>query len=94
MEDLDMVELYATSVYFAMQTLTTVGYGDIEVVTTEEMLMCIAIQFIGVIFFSFAAGSLTNIIANFDNIQTNNHENIGILNRMFTEFNLPHDLYI
>lgn len=94
MENLNIMELYATGVYFAMQTLTTVGYGDIEVVTSDEMLMCIAFEFIGVIFFSFAAGSLTNILSNSDNIATNNHENIIILNRLQSEFNLTKELYI
>jgi len=36
-----MMELYAASAYFTMQTLTTVGYGDIIIVTTEERLICI-----------------------------------------------------
>lgn len=61
-EDLKLMELYAASMYFTMQTLTTVGYGDITVSTPLERLMCILLQFIGVIFFSFASGSLTNII--------------------------------
>ena len=34
-------ELYALSVYFTMQTLTTVGYGDITVANTTERFMCI-----------------------------------------------------
>jgi len=55
-----------------MQTLTTVGYGDIEIVNINERLMCIFLQFIGVIFFSFASGSLTTIIANQD---SNNAQN-------------------
>ena len=62
-----MMELYAASVYFTMQTLTTVGYGDIVIVRIGERMLCILLQFIGVIFFSFASGSLTNIISNMDN---------------------------
>ena len=31
--DMTMGELYATSVYFTMQTLTTVGYGDLHPIT-------------------------------------------------------------
>lgn len=61
-EHLEILELYAASMYFTMQTLTTVGYGDISMATTGERFMCIILQFIGVIFFSFASGSLTNII--------------------------------
>ena len=58
--------LYAISVYFTMQTLTTVGYGDVSIPTSQERFFIIMVQFIGIIFFSFASGSLTNIIANYD----------------------------
>lgn len=34
--DMGMGGLYATSVYFTMQTLTTVGYGDISLASTTE----------------------------------------------------------
>ena len=36
-----MMELYAASVYFTMQTLTTVGYGDITIVRMGERILCI-----------------------------------------------------
>ena len=32
----DMGVLYSTSIYFTMQTLTTVGYGDINITSTYE----------------------------------------------------------
>ena len=34
--NMDMMSLYATSVYFTMQTLTTVGYGDISLASSTE----------------------------------------------------------
>ena len=40
-ETMDVWELYATSVYFTMQTLTTVGYGDIALASTSERVICI-----------------------------------------------------
>lgn len=66
--------LYSTSAYFTMQTLATVGYGDIQIGTSNERILCILLQFIGVIFFSFAAGSLTTIIANSDESNSQNQE--------------------
>jgi hypothetical protein len=39
--DMSMGGLYATSVYFTMQTLTTVGYGDISLANSSEQFMCI-----------------------------------------------------
>ena len=60
----DMLELYVAATYFTMQTLTTVGYGDISIVRLDEMMLVILLQFIGVLCFSFASGSLTALITN------------------------------
>lgn len=77
-----------------MQTLTTVGYGDIAVVTTDERLMCLILQFIGIIFFSFSAGSITNIISNSDQTVVQSQERLETLNRLQREYEIPPDLYI
>lgn len=93
MENMSPGELYATSVYFTMQTLTTVGYGDILLATTVERLLCIFLQFIGVIFFSFASGSLTKIIANYDITNSHNQAKTNILNRILKDYHIPPKLY-
>lgn len=59
-----MLELYAAATYFTMQTLTTVGYGDIAIVRTDEIIVVTVILFMGVLCFSFASGSLTSLISN------------------------------
>lgn len=89
------MELYAAAMYFSMQTLTTVGYGDITVSTTIERFLCILLQFSGVIFFSFAAGSISNIVQGIDNNDAENQERKGILDRILLLCNnqLPPDLY-
>lgn len=71
-EDQNMMDLYASSIYFVMQTITTVGYGDITIVTPTERIICILLQLIGVISFSFASGALTSIIANIDQDENKN----------------------
>ena len=55
-------ELYLTSFYFTITTITTVGYGDWSATTFTEMVAATIIMFIGVIAFSFASGTLTNYI--------------------------------
>ena len=62
----DNFELYATSFYYTVSTITTVGYGDISGQNTLERLICIIIMIIGVISFSFATGSLSSILQNYD----------------------------
>lgn len=55
-------DLYLTSFYYTITTITTVGYGDISANTNNEKIVAIIIMFTGVIAFSFASGSLTNFI--------------------------------
>ena len=55
-------DIYLESFYYSITTMTTVGYGDISAYTFAERIVAIIIMFIGVMVFSFASGSLTNII--------------------------------
>lgn len=61
-EDFDKNQVYLTSFYFTVTTITTVGYGDISGATKSEKIFCILIMVIGVIAFSFASGSLASAI--------------------------------
>ena len=53
---------YLVSFYFTVQTITTVGYGDMDITTPTEMIFCTMIMIIGVISFTFASGSLASIL--------------------------------
>lgn len=60
-------DLYLTSFYWAITTITTVGYGDISASTFPEKIFSIIIMFTGVIGFSFVSGTLTNLILKTEN---------------------------
>ena len=57
---------YLVSVYFTVTTITTVGFGDVNVSTPYEMVFTIFTMLIGVVTFSFASGSLASILQNYD----------------------------
>ena len=57
--DVSKSEIYLTSVYYIMTTITTVGYGDISGETINERIMCLFLFFFGVFTFSFSIGSLS-----------------------------------
>lgn len=92
-QEADMLELYVLSVYFTMQTLTTVGYGDFSITSPAEKLLTIVLQLVGIITFSFIAGAITNIIHDFDATNKKNQEQINILNQIYGSNQMPSDLY-
>lgn len=65
-KDLPDEALYLTSFYFAVTTITTVGYGDITGSNTMERGISVVVMLIGVISFSFATGALSSIMQNYD----------------------------
>ena len=72
--------MYITSFYFTVTTIVTVGYGDITAQNTGERIICILLMIVGVIAFSFATGSLSSIISNYDSSQAKLKEKIATLN--------------
>ena len=66
-----------------MTTITTVGYGDIVGHTVLERIICIFLHLIGVLSYSFASGSLTSIIQNYDIINDSNIRKLEVLDRLF-----------
>jgi len=53
-------------VYFIVQTIATVGYGDVNPTNTKERIFLICLMLIGVVAFSFIAGGLTSILQAID----------------------------
>jgi len=58
--------LYLTSFYWAITTLTTVGYGDISARTELEMCIAMCWMMFGVGFYSFVVGSFTSALTSLD----------------------------
>ena len=54
------------SCYFALTTLSTVGYGDYFPISNEERLFAILIMLGGVAFFSYIMGSFIEILSTYE----------------------------
>lgn len=63
-------ELYLASIYWALTTLATVGYGDITPGTNIERTLAMAWMVFGMLFFSFTIGSLTSMLSGIDTKET------------------------
>ena len=56
------VLLYSESVYWAVQVLTTVGYGDFGAATTAEYLINLVWMLVGVGYYQIVFGQIISII--------------------------------
>ena len=56
----------AISCYFALTTLSTVGYGDFYPISNVERLVAVGIMLGGVAFFSYIMGNFIEIITNYE----------------------------
>jgi len=66
--DSDVIDSYSITLYWAFQTLTTVGYGDFGAYNNYEIAITCVWMFIGVAFYSVVVGSLTSMLVD-DEVQ-------------------------
>lgn len=78
--------------YWAFQTLTTVGYGDVVGATSEERMFSFAWMVFGVAFYSFTIGNLQAIISTIDVKAANLSTKLQVLSNFAKRSRLPDEL--
>ncbi len=63
------------SSYYALTTLSTLGYGDFYPLTDREVLLAVIYIFAGAAFFAYIMGSFIEIISNY-------HRKMGSIDRI------------
>jgi len=86
-------QIYVISYYFIITTFSTVGYGDFSPQTSYERIATIFLEIGGIIFFSFAIGSLTTIIQKFNHHDGKLREKLDTLEDLKRECELGPGLY-
>lgn len=66
-KDLNRFDQYLASIYFVVQTITTVGYGDFSISNDLEKLIGIFLMWLGVLGFTAGTSFLTTLLDNLDN---------------------------
>ena len=84
--------LYVASVYWAVATLSTLGYGDVVPETNAERLYSVCCTFVGGAVYAYLLGSVCSIITNMDESSNTFFRQMDELNRFMKEKNVTSDL--
>ena len=83
--------MYIASLYWALVTMSTIGYGDILPTRTERFFVILA-MLIGTSVFAYVVGSVCGIVASMDKKSNEHHERMDTLNAMAREMQVGDDL--
>ncbi|CAD8125702.1 unnamed protein product [Paramecium sonneborni] len=81
-------ELYLTSIYWAVTTICTVGFGDIHAFNETERIVCIFWMFFGVGFYSFTVGSLSTLMGTLDTRESHLQSKVTFMDEFCEETRL------
>jgi hypothetical protein len=90
--DEDNFTQYISAVYWSFQTLTTVGYGDMQGKTSYERVFSVMWILIGVAFYSFTIGNLQSILSRLDAGSSGLSEKLNTLSSFAKSAKLPESI--
>ena len=94
LQDKPFVDIYQTSLYFIITTLTSVGYGDIVCKSKEETCFQIVLLSIGLVVYSFIISTVGDYVQNKSKAAINYDKNMAKLEEIRIQYpNIPYKLY-
>ncbi|CAN0059222.1 unnamed protein product, partial [Phaeothamnion confervicola] len=90
--DAGVPKLYVTSFYWAVTTLSTVGYGDIYGSTVFERAFCIVVMLCGATLYALCIGSVSHIVASVTRTRDAAAHKRQHMEAFIARYRLPQDL--
>lgn len=87
--DSGQINSYVVALYWTIQTLTTVGYGDVTPGSTGQMLYTIGVMILGAGVYGYVIATVANIIANIDPAKRHYRETMERVNAFMRYRRLP-----
>eukprot|EP00937_MAST-01D_sp_MAST-1D-sp2_P004838 g4838.t1 len=87
-------ERYVVCLYFALMTLSTVGYGDVVAVTTAERVFCVLLFLCGGALWAYVVGAVCAIVASLDKATNEFHLTMDELNIFMKDETLPMEMRV
>ncbi len=84
--------VYVKAYYWAITTLTTVGYGDISAVTIPQMIFAGLVQVLGVGIFGYALSNVAGILARIDAARERHMDNLDKVETFMRIHRVPSSL--
>ena len=93
-QDKSYLNIYLTSIYFVIVTITTVGYGDISGDSIPEIIFQILLLIVGTIAYSFIISFFSNYIIKINRKSMTFEKNLEIINEIKIKHpNMKNELY-
>jgi hypothetical protein len=90
--DASIATQYVSSLYFALTTMTTVGYGDISPTTVYERLSAVPVLLLSTLIYASIFGSVTTAIAQLNAMSRKYQESIDSVEEFAKSFDLSDKL--
>ena len=91
-QDWDNETRYTNALYWSVQTVSTVGYGDVTPKTNLQRFFAVCVMLFGVGVYSYVIGNVASLLANIDPAKSHHIENLERLTAFMSYRELPHSL--
>ena len=92
LENEDWATRYVTSIYWALTTMTTIGYGDVTPVTNPEKIFAMLIMILSSGIFGYTMNRIGNILQSFNETSAEYRVRLFQINQYMKRKNVPKEL--
>lgn len=85
-------QTYTAALYWAIYTMTGIGYGDIVATTHHETSISVVIMGVSAVFWAFMIGSFCNVVSSMNAMESQYRQRMDDLNYMMADRKFPSEL--